>query len=209
VSRSDPARSGEAEPARGSQVSPLLTRRAALAGAGAGLLAPCCTALAQAPGPPSPERTARPKKGDRLVFAAGEQAGKPVSLAAMKDNGPQVMAWAADAESGAVRDGSRLNQILLVRLAEESLGEASRPRAAGGVVAYSASCTHALCPVSEWRKETGVLHCPCHGSEFDPRENGKVVNGPALRSLAALPLMLADNTLIVAGPFTGKIGMQA
>lgn len=191
-----------------------LTRRAALSAAVAGLVVPCCGgALAQAPAqgssPPSPERMQRPKKGDKLVFASGEHAGKPVTVEALSEGGPQMMAWAADPESGTVRDGSRLNQILLLKLAQHSLGETTRTRAAGSVVAYSATCTHALCPVSEWRKDGGFLHCPCHGSEFDPRENGKVVNGPALRGLAALPLMLAEGSLMVAAPFAGKIGMQA
>jgi Rieske Fe-S protein len=193
---------------------PALTRRAALSAAVAGLVAPCCgSALAQAPaqgdGQASPGRKQRPKKGDKLVFAGGEHAGKPVTLTALTEGGPQAMAWAVDPENGDVRDGSRLNQILLVKLAEDSLGEATRARAAAGVVAYSATCTHALCPVTEWRKDGGILHCPCHGSEFDPRDNGKVVNGPALKGLAALPLTQVEGILMVAGPFAGKIGTQA
>ena len=166
-------------------------------------------ALAQAQTPPAPERILRPRKGDKLVFASGPNAGKAVTPEGLAEGGPQALVWAADPVTGIVRDGSRLNQALVVRLPADSLEEVSRERSAGGVVAYSAICTHAQCPVTEWRKELGRLHCPCHNSEYDPRENAKVVNGPALRQLAALPLGLEDGVLVVAEPFIGKIGAQA
>ncbi|MBX6741432.1 MAG: Rieske 2Fe-2S domain-containing protein, partial [Acetobacteraceae bacterium] len=50
------------------------------------------------------------------------------------------------------------------------------------------------------------LHCPCHASEFDPFAGGKVVGGPALRALPALPLGQDGNLLVVAGRFTSRIG---
>ncbi len=53
-----------------------------------------------------------------------------------------------------------------------------------------------------------VLHCPCHNSEYDPREAARVVNGPALRALASLPLSLEQGILVVAEPFIGKVGAQ-
>ena len=122
---------------------------------------------------------------------------------------PPLMAWAKDPASNTVRDGSRLNQVLLLRLDPESLDSETRAHAADGVLAYSATCTHAQCPVTEWRQEAGILHCPCHGSEFDPRGGGRVVNGPALRRLPPLPLRLsAEGGLEVAQPFIGKVGGQ-
>jgi len=135
---------------------------------------------------------ARPAAGDVLVFATGERSGKPIELADLEAGGPQVLAWAVETNSGVVRNGSRLNQILLVRVDPAALDEATASRSADGILAYSAVCTHAQCPVSEWRRETGVLHCPCHGSEFDPKQGGKVVGGPAPRPLAALPLKVAE-----------------
>lgn len=212
---SRPRRPSDPDPIEADAVpsAPALTRRAALSAAVAGLVVPCCGAAlaqsAQGDGQASPESKQRPKKGDKLVFAAGEKAGKPVTAEALTEGGPQALAWAVDPQSGAVRDGSKLNQILVVKLAEDGIDETTRARAAAGIVAYSAACTHALCPVTEWRKDRGILHCPCHGSEFDPRDNGKVVNGPALKALAALPLTLKDGTLVVAGPFTGKVGTHA
>jgi Rieske Fe-S protein len=181
------------------------TRRETL---GVGLVLTCCsgTAWAQAP---APARNQRPAAGDLLVSAkAGPDAGplRPDDIALA---GPQLLAWAKDPASGTIRDGSRLNQVLLLRLDPESLDAETLARAAGGVLAYSATCTHAQCPVSEWRQEAGILHCPCHGSEFDPRAGGRVVGGPAQRRLPPLPLRLsAAGELEVAQPFVGKVGAQ-
>jgi Rieske Fe-S protein len=51
-----------------------------------------------------------------------------------------------------------------------------------------------------------VFKCPCHNSEYDPRQGAQVVFGPAPRRLAALPLALAGGALSVAGGFIGKVG---
>ena len=94
----------------------------------------------------------------------------------------------------------------------EPLSEETRSRSADGIVAYSVICTHTGCPVSEWVKAEGgdknVLKCPCHNSEFDPREGAQVVFGPAPRRLAALPPAIADGSLTVAATFVGKVGAQ-
>lgn len=209
--------------------------------ASAGLAPPLSSpAAAQGGTPPAQQapRSARPAAGDTLVFATGERSGRPVGLSDLEPGGPQVLAWAVDPASGTVRNGSRLNQVVLIRLDPATLDEATAARAVNGVVAYSAVCTHAQCPVSEWRREAGVLHCPCHQSEFDPKQGGKVVGGPAQRPLAALPLKAADpaagpppapvaeapgadskagagsapspsDALVVAKPFTGRVGASS
>ncbi len=187
---------------------PRVTRRAAVIGAALGLIRAQATAVEIQPPSPQPDRMKRPAKGDKLVFAAGPKAGKDISPSNLPEGGPQVMAWAADPATGVVRDGSRLNQVLVVRLAEGSLDEVTRQRSAGGVVAYSAICRHALCPVTEWRQDHEVLHCPCHNSEYDPRQEAKVVHGPALRPLASLPLSLEKGVLTVAAPFIGHVGAE-
>jgi Rieske Fe-S protein len=55
----------------------------------------------------------------------------------------------------------------------------------GDFVAYSAICTHQGCQVSY---RNGVLACPCHGSVFDPANNGMVVTPPAERPLPKVPV---------------------
>src|SRR5262245_37022550 len=113
----------------------------------AGLVAPLAapigrTAFAQ------DKRMARPDKGDLLVYASGDKAREVITLADLPVGGRPVMAWPMEPASKTLRDGSRLNQIVLVRLDAESLDEATRAHAVDGVVAYSATCTHALCPVT-------------------------------------------------------------
>lgn len=54
-------------------------------------------------------------------------------------------------------------------------------RSNGSLAAFSAVCTHAGCQVDF---QSGVIFCPCHGSEFDPA-TGAVLRGPAVTPLAA------------------------
>src|SRR5215475_4122961 len=121
-----------------------LVRRTLLKGALAvGLPAPFAhAALAQ------DSRMARPDKGDLLVHASGDKAREVITLADLPVGGRPVIAWPMDPASKSLRDGSRLNQVVLVRLNADDLDEATRARSADGVVGYSATCTHALCPVS-------------------------------------------------------------
>jgi Rieske Fe-S protein len=165
---------------------------------------------AAARGEDSPASEARPAPGDVFVFAEGDREGEPIAPDDIPAGGPQVQAWPMDPRSKLVRDGSRLNQVLLLRLDPATLDEETRPRAAGGIVAYSAICSHAGCPVTGWvdGEETQVLKCFCHNSEYDPRRGARVVFGPAPRHLAALPIKLVDGTLVVAGKFIGKVVPQ-
>jgi thiosulfate dehydrogenase [quinone] large subunit len=50
----------------------------------------------------------------------------------------------------------------------------------GSLAAFSAVCTHAGCQVEF---ASGMLVCPCHGSEFDA-STGAVIHGPAVTPLA-------------------------
>jgi rieske iron-sulfur protein len=154
----------------------------------------------------------RPQKGDLLVLSEGEHAGEVVKPGDLKLGGPPVHAWPKDPKTSVIRKGSRLNEILLIKLVPGEMDDETRSRSADGIVAYSVICTHAGCPVSGWLKaETGekdVLKCFCHNSEFDPREGAQVVFGPAPRRLAALPLAIEDGSLTVAARFVGKVGAQ-
>jgi Rieske Fe-S protein len=146
----------------------------------------------------------RPKEGDLLVAT---DADAPLALAPKDIASPQVIAWPMDPQSQTVRNGSRLNKVLLVRLDPATLAGATRERAADGVVAYSAICPHAGCEVSGWIEEQRVLECPCHNSRYNPREGGAIVEGPTTRGLAALPIKVVDGKLAVAKPFIGRLGI--
>jgi Rieske Fe-S protein len=154
----------------------------------------------------------RPRKADVLVLSEGEHAGDIIKPQDMRIGGPPLRAWPKDPKTSVIRNGSRLNEILVVKLDPAELDDDTRSRAADGIVAYSAICAHAGCPVTAWVKgaagDKDVFKCVCHNSEYDPRQGAQVVFGPAPRRLAALPLAMADGSLTVAAPFVGKVGAQ-
>jgi Rieske Fe-S protein len=151
-------------------------------------------------------KKARPQEGDRFVFFSGERKGEIIKPEDLPVGGPQTLAYPMDPATETVRSGSRLNQVLLIRLKPEQLSKDTSANAVEGVVAYSAACTHEACPVSMWKE--GTLYCACHASQFDPADAAKVVGGPAKRRLAMLPLKVEEGVLVAAGPFTGRVGAE-
>jgi Rieske Fe-S protein len=182
-----------------------MARRAVLKG-GLGLGIGLSLAPSVALGQDDPA-TLRPKEGDLLV-KEGDVARKALTPDDLTIGGAQTMAWAMDPIDRTVRNGSRLNRVLLIRLDAGKLTNETRSRAADGVVAYTAICTHTGCEVVEWLADEGVLHCPCHFSKFNPSDGARVVDGPAPRPLPALPLALVDGRLVVAKPFTTRVGFE-
>jgi rieske iron-sulfur protein len=179
-------------------------RRALLkAGAGLGLSFTAGTAMGQ-----DDAAAVRPREGDWLV-KVGDSMKRPLTPKDIRLGAPPVMAWAMDAKTRDVRAGSRLNQLLLVRLDAGKLSPDTKSRAVDGVVAYTAICTHTGCEVDDWLGDEQVLHCLCHGSKFDPRDSARVVDGVAPRPLPALPLRLDGGRLRVAGPFTARVGFES
>jgi rieske iron-sulfur protein len=178
-------------------------RRALLTGAlAAGLAATFPCKIADA----APPQNARPQPGDRFAFLSGDKAGEEIKPDDLAQDAPQVLAWPIDPQTKARRDASRLAQVLLVRLDPASLDETTKSHAADGIVAYAATCSHAQCPVNGWNAEKKTFRCQCHNSEYDPREDGKVVFGPAPRPLPALPLKIENGQLVSAGTFLGRVG---
>jgi Rieske Fe-S protein len=57
--------------------------------------------------------------------------------------------------------------------------------ASGSVRAFAARCTHLGCRLD--RIIDGEIVCPCHGSRF--AADGRVLSGPAIRPLEALPVV--------------------
>jgi rieske iron-sulfur protein len=149
----------------------------------------------------------RPQPGDVLVNI-GAADPVPLNVTDIPRGGPQILAWPMDLVSKTMRDGSRLNKVLLLRLDPVSFDQATRARSADGVVAYSAICPHAGCEVSKWLADTQRLECPCHFSQYDPKMGAAVVAGPTPRPLPALPLKAVDGRLVVAKPFTARVGFQ-
>ena len=151
--------------------------------------------------------SSRPRGGDFFV-RPGDVSKTPLTPGDIPVGAPQIAAWPMDPVDGTVRSGSRLNQVILVRLDPETLSAETRARSADGVVAYSSICTHTGCDVDDWEPGAKALACQCHFSQFDPRDAAKVVDGPAPRPLPALPLKIVDGLLVVAQPFTAPIAFE-
>ncbi|MET4737613.1 hypothetical protein ABIF73_001752 [Bradyrhizobium japonicum] len=123
------------------------TRRTLLLGALATTACLGCSTQARA-GEDPPGSDERPQKGDLLVFSEGDQEGKLITAADLPAGGPPVHAWPKDPNTSVVRSASRLNEILIIRLDPAELDEKTRARAVDGILAYSAICSHAGCPVT-------------------------------------------------------------
>jgi rieske iron-sulfur protein len=185
---------------------PCYNRRTVLQAAlGLGVMLPC---MHQAAAQDTDPRNLRPQAGDQFVLPSGEKKGVVITPAQLPLGEAPVTAYPMDPSTGVIRDGSRLNQVLLLRLDPTELSDTTRARAAQGIVAYSAVCTHTGCDVWLWQGDTKTLKCPCHDSEFDPKEEARVLRGPAPRRLPALPLKVDNGVLMVGSGFVGRVGFQ-
>jgi len=143
--------------------------------------------------------------GARLVEEDAE--GKPMPLRPSDLRvGKPVVVFPFDAKTEAMRDETRLNKIVLIRLPEADMTPETRALSAGGVLAYSAICTHQGCDVKTWMDKEKALVCYCHSSKFALLDRGNVISGPASRPLPAIPLTLDGDHLVIAGAFTATPG---
>lgn len=149
------------------------------------------------------------KPGDILVYAQGEGEGKPIALKDLKVGSPLLLAYPMDPKTKVVKSGEAKNTVMLARYRPEDLSPETAKNAVEGIVAYSAVCTHLGCIISQWLADQGAALCPCHGGTYDLRNGAKVVAGPPPRPVPQLPLKAEGGVLVAAGPFTGKIGVQA
>jgi nitrite reductase/ring-hydroxylating ferredoxin subunit len=120
--------------------------------------------------------------GGEYGGGAGGGGGSPDKSSGKKTDGgteEQASGGQAIAQASEVAPGSAIkfkdagNPALLVHLQS------------GDFVAYSAVCTHQQCTVAY---KNGQLACPCHGSVFDPANNGQVISPPAQRPLPEIPV---------------------
>ena len=187
-----------------------ISRRVLLAGAGgvagAALVTAAATPIASL-GPRLSDIHDTPwHRGVRLV----DDQGKPM-LADEIVVGSLYTALPEHADEEAIGAG-----LLVVRLTGKYL-QLPAPRqgwAPNGILAYSKICPHAGCAISLYRYPTyqptssgPALTCPCHYSTFSPGEGGRLIFGPAGRSLPQLPLMIDDQGYLrAAGPFHEDVG---
>ncbi len=155
--------------------------------------------------PPARAEGEGPRPGDWLV-QVDDEAKQPLTSADIKLNDKPVIAYPYDPAAKAARDGSRLNRIAIVKIDSATMDAATAARAAEGVVAYSAFCTHQGCDVSAWVAADKSMLCFCHFSKFAPHQEAAVTEGPAPRPLPALPIKVDGGKLVVAGAFTAPPG---
>lgn len=76
-----------------------------------------------------------------------------------------------------------------------------------GILCYSKICTHVGCPLGLYEQLTHHMLCPCHQSSFDLSDAGKVLFGPAARSLPQLAITVdEDGYLVAAQGFAEPVG---
>ena len=61
------------------------------------------------------------------------------------------------------------------------------------IVAYDAVCTHAGCTV-EYDPTSVTMICPCHGAQFDPAHQARVMAGPTNQPLAPIAIQINPQT---------------
>ena len=151
---------------------------------------------------------AKPMVGDRLVEEDAEGTPTPLRVSDLRLGKP-MLAFPFDAAKGEVRSDSRLNKLVLMRFAETEMNAETKGRSAGGVLAFSAICTHQGCDVKTWLPKEQALVCFCHSSKFLLLEGASVASGPAPRALPFLPLSLDGDQLVIAGAFSTPPGGTA
>jgi len=149
-----------------------------------------------------------PAEGDRLVFALGQNANQPVTEGGFVQN-EAVLAFPEG------KTDNHDNLVVVCKLNPALLvAPTNLEGAAGGIVAYSAICTHLGCTVRFSEEPMDMapfphIHCPCHSALFDPHRGATVMGGPAPRPLPQLPLRRnANGELVITGPFTGPVGVK-
>ena len=133
----------------------------------------------------------------QLVDADAESDFKPLRPSDLKPGKP-LLVYPFDVKTASPKNESRLNKLILIRLAEDQMTPETKARSASGVVAYSGICTHQGCEVKTWIAKESALACYCHASKFALLDSAKVISGPAPRPLPAVPLTLDGEFLAIA-----------
>jgi Rieske Fe-S protein len=131
----------------------------------------------------------------RAIVAAAGAFPLLAACQAYEDPAPPA-AVVSDASARPARPVARLDEIPVGggRIITAERVVLTQPET-GRVRAFSTVCTHQGCAVEEIAD--GTINCRCHGSRFAVAD-GSVVAGPARRSLAELPVVVEDDTILLA-----------
>ena len=153
--------------------------------------------------------------GQRLVYAHAHESDPEH----VHEAGAYVLAEHLEAPTGLLVYPEDLTQddaflINLHKLEPDALEEPTDlDLTDGGLVAYSALCTHLGCTAS-WTEDDHEVgtphdHCPCHVGEFDPYRGGSVVGGPPPRPVPQIGVAVNDaGEVELTSEFTATVGIE-
>ncbi len=151
-----------------------------------------------------------PQPGDVLVYPSWEEEDRVLLTEDLTPGAEPVLVYPRDPGSGVIRERSRLNQLLALRLEPAAMDPDTREQATGsGVIVYSGICTHAACGITAWDAAQKYLICPCHSSTFDAGRRGARVTGPATRALPTLRIAESELGFVITGPFSAPVGASS
>ena len=146
---------------------------------------------------------APPMKGDILVHAEGTKAGQPVTVADLSDKITRAWPQGKDPKTGqpVLRDGDPTSILAIFKFPKGELKDPTKIDATvdGEIVVYGDRCMHAGCNVEDG--QNGIMNCPCHSGQYDPKQGCKVVGGPPPAPLPQLPIKLDGDQLVADGFF--------
>jgi Rieske Fe-S protein len=129
---------------------------------------------------------------------AGEGTGEtPGAVEGAKEATEGTKGVAQVESGGAITQESEVEPGSALEFTDETTGQQAVlvHLESGDFAAYSAICTHRGCTVGY---SDGNLACPCHGSVFDPANDGAVVNGPATQPLPEIPVEVRNGEVFRA-----------
>jgi len=150
-----------------------------------------------------------PQVGDRLMITKGAHKDKFLRPEMLEVNQAPFEGFPYGVEDDVLRRRNRFNRLLFVRVEPDAIDDEIAPRAADGVLVYSAICTHTGCTIKSWVAEKQHLRCHCHLSEFAVLKGGSVRGGPARAPLPMLGVAVDDEGyVVVAEAFNRKPGFK-
>ncbi|WP_412027991.1 Rieske 2Fe-2S domain-containing protein [Deinococcus yunweiensis] len=189
---------------------PELTRRRFINVAMGGAAAVGTVSLVSALGSAKPvfrltPELAPPMSGDVIVHADPSRYGEPVKVSDLSAD-KLVRAWGMGKTSDGgtvIRDKDPTSVLALYRFPKGQIVEPTNLEATidGEIVAYGDRCTHAGCNVGDNAQQPGLMNCPCHSGQYDPKQGCKVVGGPPPHPLPQLPIKLQGDQIVATGFF--------
>lgn len=146
------------------------------------------------------------KRGSRIINENTNQPLRPedLTVGSLLSANPSNL----DPNSADYDDELAKAAIMVVRLQPSDIVNGQeRDWGFEGIVAFSKICTHVGCPLGLYEQQSHHMLCPCHQSTFDLSDGGKVIFGPAARSLPQLAITVdGEGYLVARGDFSQPVG---